>query len=434
MCSPFFQGITHKSASLDDNLIAVPSPAETKGQDGEFRTVLPNPNEPKKKETKAKPPKSNKESKKKRKKKKGKENDASSPEAPVAAEDVPERPQEKRRRPVLLRLGSGISNTLKRMSVSGSRRKTAGESTSTVGSPTHLEKEVEPVSPSAEFCKELETTVLTKRRGDEEAAGAADKNDVPLDLEEKVGGKTSLKVQRGQDKEEDGKKKSSPSPRLRRKESLSKRVRSIPRKILARTASWNRSLDCPTPALGPERGVESSDANKQKLIRKPSLGGGPETPMLNGELMDKLKKWKESAESSLSPTKSQPSDPPPPLPEKPAKFKQKQLRALLSGELQPPRNGAKKWKHNEREVRVLLDRVTIQLRFLSKQKSMRSASEEEALNRLYDKPRCLDGGQSYYVSAEAAGCQTSGGAACADGGNCDDGGEIVTLRNRKAVA
>ena len=106
---------------------------------------------------------------------------------------------------------------------------------------------------------------------------------------------------------------------------------------------------------------------------------------LDGELQSKLKKWKESAdnsepvfsfdENSASKIPNSPSEKQdfpfgprrksstssstrPALPPKSAFFRQKQLKKLLDGSLKPPPN--KKFK--ERDIRGLLDLVTMQIK------------------------------------------------------------------------
>ena len=118
----------------------------------------------------------------------------------------------------------------------------------------------------------------------------------------------------------------------------------------------------------------------------------------DSELQAKLQKWKQSADtekpvfspqsSTIETTLGENEDhKKPPLPPKSLRFQRQQLQRVLDGDLNPPPAGKKKW--TSRDVRGLLDLVTMRLRAEAGRK--RREQDKEELMKAYDRPRTLDG-------------------------------------------
>ena len=120
----------------------------------------------------------------------------------------------------------------------------------------------------------------------------------------------------------------------------------------------------------------------------------------NNELRAKLTKWKARSAAGTAPPLSASTDNKfnfdfgqessgggaPALPEKPVRFQHMQLKKLLEGKLNPPKN--KKW--SEAGVKALFDKVDVQLKF---EEMNRMKPNLEELYKGYEVPMVLASSQ-----------------------------------------
>lgn len=162
--------------------------------------------------------------------------------------------------------------------------------------------------------------------------------------------------------------------KLKRKGSarIVERVKSLPRNILKLASG--KSLDDKFPVKDEKATRNDERQSKPKMVKQESLVS-PE----DEELQSKLKKWKQSADTScpISPVDGHCWNEKPPLPEKSLAFKQRQLKNVIDGKIQPPPN--KRWP--KYAVLDLHDKVSFEL------KALKRHQDPEELNKLYDCPR-----------------------------------------------
>ncbi|XP_059083869.1 uncharacterized protein LOC131881107 isoform X2 [Tigriopus californicus] len=166
----------------------------------------------------------------------------------------------------------------------------------------------------------------------------------------------------------------SAGPKLKRKGSarIVERVKSLPRNILKLASG--KSFDDKQPLKDDKPTIKDEPQSRPKLVKQDSLVS-PD----NEELQTKLRKWKQSADTSspVNPVDGLHWREKPPLPEKSLNFKQRQLKNLIDGKIQPPPN--KRWP--KYAILDLHDKACFEL------KAIQRHQDREELNKLYDCPR-----------------------------------------------